>query len=197
MQSTYVAYTGSSMHPLFQPGDLLEVLPYSGRIVDRGDVIVFYCPCEERTIVHRVATIGRQGIRTRGDNNARLDPWLVSPELIVGYVAGVLRGLRWRLVARGRSGRLVSDAMRAIRHLRTAIFTRMHPLCIWVAGARYVRTVRKQLAAPRIVACRHLEGTERHLLVGRRVIGVLPAGRSRWIIRWPFRWLVNEPSLLI
>ena len=112
---TYVAFRGSSMRPLFKPGDLLEVFPYEDRQVRRGDVILFSCPSESCKVVHRVADIDTHGIRTKGDNNARIDPWVLSPEQIVGYVVHAQRGRRWRRVPSGLLGRFVANLVHSAK----------------------------------------------------------------------------------
>ena len=114
---TYVAYTGSSMNPIFKPGDVLEVLPYDGRQVQCGDVVLFSCLEESRNIVHRVVALDTIGIRTMGDNNIRIDPWVVSPKRIVGYVARAQRGWRWRRISGGWIGRLVANRIRAVKRV--------------------------------------------------------------------------------
>jgi hypothetical protein len=195
-QPTYVAYTGSSMNPILKSGDLLEVLAYNSRMVDCGDVIVFYCPEENCTVVHRVVATGAHGIRTRGDDNARVDPWLVSPELIAGYAIRAQRGLRWRRISGGRAGCLVASVVRGARYVSVTLLTSLHPLHLRLAITSYLAALRRRFATPRVLAFRGPGGTELQLLAGRRVIGALPPGQSRWVIRRPFRWLVNEASLL-
>ena len=109
---TYVAYTGSSMIPIFKPGDLLQVLPYAGRQVRRGDVIFYSCPSESCKVVHRVADIDTHGIRTRGDNNALTDPWVVTTRQVIGYVVHAQRGRRWRRISGGYVGHLAANGAR-------------------------------------------------------------------------------------
>jgi len=114
-QPTFVAYTGSSMRPIFKPGDLLEVLPYEGRQVRCGDVIFFSCPRENCKVVHRVVDLDAHGIRTKGDNNEQIDSWVVTPQQVVGYVVRAQRGRRWRRITGGCVGRLAAKGMRAVK----------------------------------------------------------------------------------
>ena len=116
-QLTYVNYTGSSMEPILKPGDLLQVLAHSGSPVRRGDVIFYSCPSKNCNIVHRVTDFDTRGIRTRGDNNAHIDPWVVSLEQVVGYVAHAQRGQRWRRIQGGCIGRLAVKSARALKHV--------------------------------------------------------------------------------
>jgi len=173
---TYVTYAGPSMNPILKAGDLLEVTPYNGRQIRCGDTILFFCPEENRNVVHRVVALRPRGIQTRGDNNLYCDPWSVIPERIVGYVKRAQRGRRWRRIPSGHAGRLAAIAVRAIRCALAALLVR-------------------RFLATRIIAFRRAEGTELQLLLGRRVIGVLAPGESVWSIRRPFRFFVDEVSL--
>jgi signal peptidase I len=127
--STLVAFTGSSMRPIFKPGDLLHVLPYEERQVRCGDVILFSCPSESCNVVHRVADIDARGIRTKGDNNAHVDPWIVSLQQVVGYVVHAQRGRRWRHISGGLLGRFVASFLHAAKYVSLTFSTALHPLC--------------------------------------------------------------------
>jgi signal peptidase I len=117
------------MRPLFKPGDLLEVLAYEDRQVRRGDVILFSCPSESCKVVHRVADIDTHGIRTKGDNNARIDPWVVSPQQVVGYVVHAQRGRRWRRISGGSLGRWVANLVHSAKCVSLTFSAAIHPLC--------------------------------------------------------------------
>jgi len=127
-QLTYVNYTGSSMEPILKPGDLLQVLAYSGSPVRRGDVIFYSCPSKNCNIVHRVTNFDTRGIRTRGDNNARIDPWVVGPKQVVGYVAHAQRGRRWRLISGGLVGHFVANLLHAAKHFSLFFSGALYPL---------------------------------------------------------------------
>ena len=71
-------YRGPSMRPTFRPGQVLYVRPQALDIAP-GDVIVF--PDQKSgdfQVVHRVISTTADGLVTRGDNNLRSDPLLVS-----------------------------------------------------------------------------------------------------------------------
>jgi signal peptidase I len=173
---TYITYTGPSMNPILKAGDLLEVVPYNGRQIRRGDAILFFCPEENRNVVHRVVALGARGIKTMGDNNVYSDPWIVTPEQVVGYVVRAQRGRRWRRIPGGYAGRLAAYLVRSVRCALTMLSAR-------------------RFLATRIIAFKRPEGTELQLLLGRRVIGALPPGQSAWTIRRPFRLFVDASSL--
>ncbi|MER3601127.1 MAG: signal peptidase I [Nitrososphaerota archaeon] len=99
--SIYVVASGS-MEPTLHGGpywsfpDLIiisgkQLAPFSS--VKVGDIIVFRKPCvlpggqcPEEVIVHRVVGIEGGGLRTKGDNNAAPDPWVVTSSDYIGLV---------------------------------------------------------------------------------------------------------------
>ena len=68
-------YIGSSMNPTLKPGDRLDIHSSHWQDIRRGDVIVFISPTDESKAVHRVILVDSNGLRTRGDNCNRIDPW--------------------------------------------------------------------------------------------------------------------------
>jgi signal peptidase I len=110
-------YNGSSMLPTFHPGQLLLVTPLSHTPV-KGDVILFSDPQWDRNVVHRVISVSGLSLRTRGDNNLRIDAAYIQMKQVLGKVEqvevsgnlrpviGGWRGL-WR--ARVRWGTLYLD----------------------------------------------------------------------------------------
>jgi len=75
MEQKYVSYVGPSMNPLLMGGDGLHIVPYKGRPIRPGDVIVFIRPGGETKVVHRVVSVDSRGIKTRGDNPSNhVDP---------------------------------------------------------------------------------------------------------------------------
>jgi hypothetical protein len=139
MHPTYATYTGSSMNPVFKPGDVLQVLPYNGKTVECGDVILFSCTEEKHMVVHRVVDVDEHGIRTKGDNNRHLDPWAVAPEWIVGYVVRAQRRMRWRSISGGCLGRFVANRVRAVNCVGATLSALFHTLCRWATGDSSLR----------------------------------------------------------
>jgi len=71
MPDSLVRYSGLSMWPYFQEGDLLEVIPTTIDQIGIGDCVVLHA-ADGTLIAHRV--VGRRhGLRTRGDALSRDD----------------------------------------------------------------------------------------------------------------------------
>ena len=66
-------YSGHSMNPLFKNSDLLQIEPYGNKPIRVGDVIVYCPPQEDKTVIHRVVSIGSNGLRTRGLPDRRIN----------------------------------------------------------------------------------------------------------------------------
>ena len=190
-----MAYIGPSMNPTLKPGDRLRIVPYDGREIQRGDVIVFTPPGDDTKVIHRVIHIGSQGIKTRGDNCSQIDPWNVSPDRVHGQVVSAQRQHGRRRVFGGSFGPLYCATLRAIHTMESIVTSLFRPAYDTLARAGIFNRLLPDRIAPRVILFSRSEGTELQLLMGRRVIGRLLPGRSQWQIRRPFRLLVDEKSL--
>jgi len=138
-------YTGSSMSPLFRPGDGLFTEPVDFDRLRPGDVIVFRHSVDEaedsdcaerevthsperpqaiwppaavagtRRVVHRVMAVRPEGLVTRGDANPRADEGFVTADRLEGLVTGLERRGRLVSVHGGRRG-LADAAIARIVH---------------------------------------------------------------------------------
>ena len=89
----------------FVVGDVLAVEPVDFAAVSRGDVVVFTPPGETESVVHRVVAATPAGLKTAGDNNARCDTWILTPEVSLRLVVERRdRSGRRHPVARGAAG---------------------------------------------------------------------------------------------
>ncbi len=104
----------------FRIGDLLilELVP----IIElcKGDVIVFRESDSEdhkNELVHRIISISKENIVTRGDNNLRKDKILITEKNLLGKVVKIERGNKTLNVRNGWSGLVVGKA----HHLKLSI----------------------------------------------------------------------------
>jgi hypothetical protein len=190
-----VIYRGPSMNPTLWEPDLLEVVPYQGRPMKRGDVVYFRRPSDEQMVVHRIMEITPRGVITRGDNNQSEDPYLVEPEAIVGQVMAAQRKKSRRHIAGGWQGIAALQCARKKRWL-LAIGARLlghsyHSLARTGIPRRFLSPV----FHPRVVSFG--EGYRRHmkLMMGDRVIGQYDTRGRWWRIYYPFSLFVDEAAL--
>ena len=191
----YRIYTGPSMNPTFRTSDGLQIIPYRGRPIRPGDVIVFNPPGFSQRATHRVISVDSEGIRTRGDNNPYDDPWVLTPDQVLGYVAYSRRRNGQLRIYGGLIGRLYAAAVRVIHLIDVRISRIFHS-----AYHRLARTSIFRLWIParfktRILSFSRPNGTEMQLLIGHYVVGRRPPGLNQWQIRRPFRLLIDEAAL--
>jgi hypothetical protein len=190
-----INYLGSSMNPTLKPGDCLLILPYDGRKVCTGDVIVFIPPAGHSQIVHRVVSVDPSGIKTRGDNCNQVDDWVLSPEHILGRVISARGVNRRRRIFGGPLGGLFAVAVRVTHAVDLCVSFLLRPAYDEFAKAGIFIRLLPAKMRPRVISFDRSEGKELQLLMGRRVIGRWMPGKTGWHIRRPFRLFVDEASL--
>jgi signal peptidase I len=185
------AYRGTSMHPTLYSSDLLEISTYDGREIHVGDVIFFLSPHGGKPTVHRVARLMVEGLRTKGDSNNRIDPWVVRQEDVIGQVVRATRGNKRRLIHGGIVGLMWSLGIRGIKRMKQCLSIFYHLLAQSGLFRRLV-PFHKQM---RIVALHQKSGRAFKLFLGDRLIGNYQPGMAYWQIRRPFRLFVDIESL--
>lgn len=188
-------YTGPSMNPTLKVGDGLTVIPYRDGNIRIGDVVVFRSPDQDRYIVHRVISVNSQGIRTKGDNNNKVDSWILRPENIVGRVVSAKRKNKDIVIYGGTRGRILAPVLWTIKRFRVAFYKTLRPAYRAIARVNVFRGLLSRLIKTHILYFKRPNGTEMQLIMGRWVIGRYHPGKDRWTIRRPFRLFVDEKSL--
>jgi signal peptidase len=194
-RSLIINHIGPSMNPTLQSGDALQIIPYDSKKIRCGDVIVFIPPGGDRKITHRVISIDSKGVKTKGDNNKRIDSWVLSHDNIIGEVIYVQRGRGCRRVYGGPIGQLFVVVVKAIRIMDSVISYLLRPVYQQLASSGIFRRWLHGLVDIRVISFNRQEGPELQLLMGQQVIGRLLPGKSQWDIRRPFRLFVDERSL--
>jgi hypothetical protein len=186
---------GNSMRPLFRPGDRIVFVPCRAEELRRGDVIIFIPHGREERVVHRVVFKGPESVRTQGDANPCRDTEEVRQEQIVGRALSVERKGRVIPVRGGLAGRLSVASIRAFRRCDHLFSYALYPCYRALARSGLVRVILPPALRPRVVTFERDGVREMQLILGKRIIGRRSAGAGAWIIRRPFRLLVDEQSL--
>ena len=193
----FVVYQGASMNLTLAEPDILEIIPYAspGRAITAGDIIYFDRPETGRSVVHRVVRVEEGKIRTRGDNNRNDDLWLVEPEMVRGRVVRALRGRSSRQIAGGRTGVVFSFWMRLRKRFVRAVL-KILPLTGFRTGIRQcAKWLPARWKSTHFVSYTS-QGRNRMQLHWRRcAIGLYDRQIGRWVIRRPFRWLIDLERL--
>jgi hypothetical protein len=186
-----VRYTGRSMWPSFQEGDLLIAVARPQRAIRRGDCIVF-SGADGRCAVHRVVRTHPQ-LLTRGDALSASDEDPVDPEGLLGVVVervrlgrtvGIAGGLRGSATGRilGRAGRL--DPLWSGRGAAVARLLRVlaHPLA-------------RLLVDRATVVPMNEHGSPAFVTHHGRVMAASGEDGSGWVIPWPLTLVIQESDL--
>ena len=107
----------------------MEVMPYRGEAIRRGDVVCFSRQGDPTMVVHRVVRINAKSVTTTGDNNPLEDHWILADEQVIGRVTAAWRGTRRRKILGGWLGCLLGQAMYNLHHLDRKIFRRLSTIC--------------------------------------------------------------------
>jgi signal peptidase len=196
-RSLIINHIGPSMNPTLQSGDVLQVIPYDSKKIRCGDVIVFIPPGGDRKITHRVISIDSKGVKTKGDNNKHIDSWVLGHENIIGRAVYLQREKKCRRVYGGLMGQLFVMVVGAICLISSVIYYLLRPVYQQLARAGIFRRWLHGLVDIRVISFNREGRTELQLLMGRHVIGRLLPGKSRWLIKPPFRLLVDEELLSV
>ena len=180
------AYSGASMWPLFQEGDLLTAKRVRADHLRIGDCIIFQGPKgKDSFIVHRVSAVKPQ-IRTRADRRGVDDDAVVHPACILGRVTARIRAGRTSKVHGGPAGRWIAKAV---------WFAGLIDPSRNAKGGRIARAIQRLLAPFSAVLVRRAkaasfmspDGQSRtYLIIQRRVIGVYDEETRGWRLSWPY-----------
>ena len=188
-------YVGPSMNPTLRAGDGMTVIPYGDSKPRVGDVVVFRSSEPDHHIVHRVLSVDSQGIRTVGDNNDSVDPWVLTPDDIVGRVVSTRRKNKDITIHGGTRGRLTLPALRTIKRANLTVSRILHPAYHWLARSGIIRRALSPLIKTQTLYFKRPNGVEIQILMGQRVVARRPPDWDSWQIPRPFRLLIDETAL--
>jgi len=173
----------------------LEIEPYGNRITQVGDIIVFERSGDGQAVVHRIIDLTPSGICTRGDGNASADRYLVQPEDITGRVIAAWRGNQRRKIPGGKVASIRVNLSCHRQRLNRLICDSLYPLYTTSARSGVIHRLLPTRLQPRIVTFQTGDHQQLRLFLGRHSIGHYEDDWNRWIIRRPFRLLVDERQL--
>ncbi|GAB4540827.1 MAG: hypothetical protein Fur0020_10150 [Thermodesulfovibrionia bacterium] len=190
-----VIYRGRSMTPTLMPFDILEVVPYKGRRIKRGDVVVFIPPGRRQMVVHRVFSIDSSGIRTKGDSNPDADSIILKPDDVIGRVVSVQRSNKRIRIYRGRIGEKMLIIKRMTIRFDNVISRLLHYPYHYLAKTGLFRLFLPSTLRPRVITFKRPLHDELQIVMGRRVIGRFIAQEGRWQIKRPFLLFIDGQTI--
>ena len=184
------------MNPAFNSLDILHIVPYGDKEIMVGDVIVFNSPDRKKIVVHRIVSIDNNEIKTKGDNNPRIDDCTISPENILGLVDYYQTAKGEKRLSDGNNGKKLFFKIKKSTHRisRTGISIFRKPY-LWLSHTGVLRGIFPLRSRLRILSFSKPGGTELQLLLGNRIIGKLIPGKNHWQIRRPYRLFIDTSAL--
>ncbi len=184
-------YLGKSMNPTLRDLDVVEFVSIPLSQMHKGDVIVIKRQEHpEERIIHRIISISPEGIRTQGDNNDRIDPWILLPSEIEGIVISAWRGKRKIKMYSGLPGycRYIAHRIR-LKTTSTGISLIRAPYCF--ISSNKISRMTCRFVTLRLVDFSGSDRSEVQVYVGPIYAGRLVKGKNKWEIRPPFHILIN------
>lgn len=181
------------MQPTICAYDFLGVSLYNNRKILCGDIVVFTSPLSRQKIVHRVISVAAGKIKTKGDNNYYIDPWLLSPSDIVGQVVYAQRGKRKIRIYGGIFGQICAERIKAFHFLRKSISFLFGAFYRYLAQKAILCRLSGYFIKPHIRVFNRPNGEELQLIFGNNfVVGRFMPGKGQWYIRRPFRLVLDK-----
>ena len=191
----FFCYSGRSMWPCLQEGDLLEIHPVAMVELHIGDCIIYHSNDEKTRVVHRIKMIYNGSICTCGDAHLKPDDHGVSANQLVGRVVGRYRFGCLKPVQGGIKGRLLKgfyhyagrlDPQRAARGGRAARLLRSN--LQWLAGWFYRNGTVREFGDTD-------EESSRYWLIGKRPWARFEHAEKSWLVSWPQSLLIDPARL--
>lgn len=184
------------MYFTLKPFDRFQFLSYGpNHKMHRGDVVVFVSPAQSYLIAHRIVKIDAQEIRTKGDNNPAVDPWILTADKIIGRVVYAYRGKKKLRIYGGSAGLWWAFFVGLIRSMRSGIFFLLKP-----AYYRIIKTGLMNKLFNRILRVRvfHINASdfELHLFLGTHIIGRYSSLNKKWYLLKRYEALINKDGLI-
>lgn len=185
------------MRPTLPNHAALQVEPYGERRIQPGDVIVFCSPDSSATVVHRVVSVSRRGLVTRGDANDAADPWVLSAESVIGKVRHARAGATPRRIYGGPWGILVAAAARARRFSARLMVRGLRPLLPAIARRNFFTRLWAAIYKPKVVRFNDGGESSFFLIVRGRRVGRFDPEQGTWTLIRPFSSFVDVKVLQI
>lgn len=190
-----INFTGNSMRPTLKTGDVLRVVSFKDRKIRIGDVVAFHRPYGRTRIVHRIVSVDKERVRTKGDNKLVIDDWILLPNEVIGRVVCAQRGKKKVTIFGGFYGRIYALSLDMVKRIDLVFSTILRPFYRWFAQTGIVRKLFSSWIHTRVSCFKYGDGMEMQLHLGRRVIGRRFPGQDQWYIQRPFKLFIDESSL--
>jgi len=183
------------MYPTLRAGDGLKLEPYKNVSEIRvGDVISYPYPGRPYDVVHRIIKVRADGVITRGDNNNKIDPYVVAYADIIGKVIGAKRKNRLIAIKGGRTGFWIHKIMLFRKYFMQYGLAPLRCLSNMLAASKLL-TIFYPLFKTRVINIKKNGKTTPLLVIGKKAIGKQLSDSGEWQIRFPYKYFINKNKL--
>ena len=195
VKSRYSTCTGPSMYPTLRLGDGLELSTYSNNAETRvGDVIVYPHPDKPMDVVHRIIKIKPEGVITRGDNNNKIDPYVVKYDDIAGKVIAAKRKNRLIHIKAGKVGFCIHKIMLFRKYFVLYVLAPLRFVSKILAESK-ILNIFDFLFKPKVIYVKRNNQIKKILVVGNKAIGKQLVESGEWQIRFPYKYFISKNNL--
>lgn len=192
----YNICVGPSMYPTLRSIDNIITEKYKKRNEIRiGDVIVYPHPDKTFDVVHRIVEIKDDGVITRGDNNNKIDPYVVKFEDIKGKIIAITRGKKSIAIAGGGPGYIIHRIMLIRKYTVFCFKFPISKLSAIITDSGIFNFL-DPLFKVKIVYVRGKNGGSKEILKFRnRAIGKRCEQNNEWFIKFPYKFFIKKERL--
>ncbi len=192
----YSICVGPSMYPTLRSIDNIITEKYEKNDDIRvGDIIVYPHPDKTFDVVHRIIKIMDAGVITRGDNNNKIDPYVVRFADIKGKIIAIRRGKKSINIAGGIAGYIIHKIMLIRKYAVFYYKVPISKLSAVIANSKLFNFL-DPLFKVKIVYVNGKNGVNREILkLGTRAIGKRYGRNSEWFIKFPYKFFIKKERL--
>lgn len=195
IESKYSICSGPSMFPTLKSGDGLIISEYTDSTdIKIGDVIVYPHPHKSVDVVHRVIKIKCNCAMTRGDNNNKIDPYIVKFKDITGKVTWYKRGSSEKKMLNGYLGYLRHKYLIAQKAIKPTYKKLPKKYYTVLCKIELLRSLHPLFNLKVITIIKNGE-KQYYLMHKKKTIGEKNANNSKWSIIFPYGLFIDTEKL--
>ena len=180
------------MYPTLRAGDGLKLEPYGNVSEVRiGDVISYPYPDRPYDVVHRIIKLRADGAITRGDNNNKIDPYVVAYDDIIGKVIAAKRKSKLFTIKGGRIGFFIHKTMLFRKYFMQYGLAPLRFVSNVLAASNLL-TIFHPLFKTNVISIKRNNQTSKLLVIGKKAVGKQVDGSEKWQIRFPYKYFIDK-----
>ncbi|MCP4177600.1 MAG: signal peptidase I [bacterium] len=195
-KSKFNTCVGPSMFPTLRSGDGLIMYNYKNRREIRvGDIILYPHPEKPFDVVHRIIKKLDTGVVTRGDNNNKIDPYIIKYEDVIGKVISAKRKNTTIQMKSGTIGYILHKFLIYKKCTKPYIITPLSFISCKITDLKILNFAHSFFNVQIISIKRN--NIESHILKYKnKPIGQKSSSTdNKWQIRFPYKLFINRNKL--